>query len=174
MISRAQKHWIIATAVAWVIALSVAIALGSWLYRRSPEILGRLVSTDPSPARQALRLRLEADRLVHEALLRHEAATSGTAAIQTTTGALISEVAPLLEMAERLYLQSLDAATSQPPLLFQLGEVNFLRGQRARGYLYLARYWEALGEKGLARAYRRAASETDSSATIPLQTTIRP
>jgi len=168
MSSKTDKHWLVAVLIVWTLTLLAAIAAVCLVHRQSLAILNRLVSGDPAPARQALRLRLEADRLVHEALLRHEAATSATAAVRITTGALVSEVVPLLEQAERLYLQSLDAASSQPALLFQLGEVSLLRGQSARGYLYLARYWNAIGEKGLARAYRRMAAEVDASTTIPL------
>jgi len=163
-----EKRWIKSALVVWFIALAVTIGVALYVHRRAAAILDFLVASDPAPSRQALYLRLEADRLVHQAYLRHEAVTSGTAGARDATGTLLSEVVPLLERAERLYLESLDAATSQPGILFQLSEVSFLRGQRARGYLYLARYWEMAGERGLARAYRRLASERDPSATISL------
>jgi hypothetical protein len=127
-----------------------------------------MVLTDPSAGRRALRLRLEADRLVRDAFRRHEAVTSGPAAATVATGTLVAEVSPVLERAERFYLESLDVDTSQPTLLFQLGEVNFLLGRRARAYQFLARYWEAIGEAELARSYRRRARETAPEATVPL------
>jgi hypothetical protein len=173
MVPQTEKRWIIAAAISWAIVLSAAIGVVLYVHRHSAAILSHLVSTDPAPARRALYCRLEADRLVHEAFLLHEAATSKTAGTQTpaqdATGALVPDAAPLLERAEQLYLASLDAMTSQPGVLFRLGEVSFLRGQRARGFLYLARYWDAVGEKSLSRAYRRLAIETDPSATIPLR-----
>ena len=169
MSGQTDRRWITASAIAWAVILAAAIALAFHVYPRSPDILRDLVSTDPSPTRQALYRRLEADRLVHEAFARHEAAMSGTPSASASSGTLVAEAAPFLEQAERLYLASLDAVTSQPALLFQLGEVSFLRGRRAQGYLYLSRYWEAVEERGLARAYSRLAQETDPSATIPLQ-----
>jgi len=166
---RTEKHDLLATVLLWAIALVAAIAAVSYVHRRSDAILDFLVQDDPAPNRRALRSRLEADKLVHEAFLRHEIATSGTAAAGVATGTLMLDAIPLLERAEKLYLDSLEAVTSQPAVLFQLGEVSFLQGKRARAYLYMARYWEAIGERTLARAYRRFASDIDPSATIPLR-----
>ena len=100
--------------------------------------------------------------------MRHEAATSGTAGARMADSALVPEVAPLLEAAERLYLESLDAVSSQPGLLFQLGEVNFLLGRRTRAHLFMSRYWAALGEEDLARVYRRRAAEIDANTSLAL------
>ena len=166
---RSGKTWLVVGLVVWVVALAGAGWLARFVHRRSPAILDRLTATDPAPARRALRLRLEADRLVHGALVLHEAATSGSLADENrTTGTLVAEAAPLLEEAERLYLESLEAATSQPGVLFQLGEVNLLLGRRAGGYLFLARYWEATGEPALARAYRERARALDPATSISL------
>ena len=169
MLQPSDKHWIIGAVIGW--AITVAAAIGAILYVRyhSAALLDHLVSGDPAPSRQALYCQLQADQLVQQALLLHEAATSGTTRSLTANGTLVPQTAPLLEQAEQLYLESLDAVTSQPALLFQLGEVNLLRGQRARGYLYLERYWEAMGETGLARAYHSRATAIDPSATIPLR-----
>ena len=169
MSSQSEKRLVVVAAILTAITLAVAIAALIYVRARSVAILNYLASTDPSPARQALLRRLEADRPVREALQSHEAATTATAATQRAGGALAAEIAPLLEKAERSYLASLDAATSQPALLFQLGEVNLLLGRRARAYLYLARYWNAMGEKELSQTYTRLARETDPSASIPLR-----
>jgi len=163
------KCWIIGAFIGWALTIAAAVVAILYVRHRSAVLLDHLVSGDPAPSRQALYRRLQADDLVHQALLLHEAATSGTTRSLTTNGALVPQTAPLFEQAEQLYLESLDAVTSQPALLFQLGEVNLLRGQRARGYLYLERYWEAMGEDGLARAYHSRATATDPSATIPLR-----
>jgi len=164
-----ERRWILVAAIIWAVALAVVIAGGRYLRAHSTALLNYVVSTDPEPKRQALYRRMEADRLVREALRQNDAATSGGLAPRPRNGALIPEVAPLLQQAERLYLESYDETTTRTGLLFQLGEVNFLMGRRARGYLYLARYWDAVGEKELARAYRRRAGELDSAATIPLR-----
>lgn len=167
MSKRKEPQGILVPVVVCVLALAGAIIVGGYVHRRAPTILERLVATDPAPPRRALRLRLEADRLVREALARHEAATSGSVAGDAlTSGPLVSDAVPLLREAERLYLESLDAATSQPGLLFQLGEVNLLLGRRARGFLFMARYWEAMGESALARAYRERAKAIDPTLSI--------
>jgi len=167
-----QRERRLAVVAAILTAITLAVAIGAVVYvrGRSVAILNRLASTDPSPARQALLRRLEADRLVREALRDHEAATTGTAATQPAGGGAVApQIVPLLEKAERSYLASLDAASSQPALLFELGEVNLLMGRRARAYLYLARYWEAMGEKELGQTYTRLAHDAEASATISLR-----
>jgi len=160
MTATRHRAWLAAAAIAWAAALTSIIAAGVYVHSRTQPILTDLVVNDPSPRTQALARRLEADRLLIEALRIHEAATTGTAApAPRADGALVAQAVPLLEKAEQLYLAVADAETSQPGLLFYLAEVNFLMGRERQADAYLSRYWQAAGNQPLATLYGRLAKE---------------
>ncbi len=166
--NRDEKRWLWIAAVCWAAILVLALAAGRIIHRRAVAIVTHLVSADPKAERRSVYLRLEADRLVKEALERHEAAGSKAGAKdRSTTGSLIADVHPLLEQAERLYLEYYDAGTSPATVLFPLAEVNLLMGRQARGFMYLSCYWEAQKQPVLAEAYRRRAAAMQSSSTSP-------
>ncbi|MCX8038592.1 MAG: hypothetical protein N3D11_16370, partial [Candidatus Sumerlaeia bacterium] len=120
-----EKRWLVIAGVCWAVILSLALTAGYLIHRRAVAIVTHLVSADPKAERRSVYLRLEADRLVKEALERHEAAASKTGVQERpTTGVLIAEVHPLLEQAERLYLEYYDTGTSPATVLFPLAEVN--------------------------------------------------
>lgn len=160
-----EKKWLVGAVVVWAIAMAAIIAVVFYFHRRSQEILISLVANDPNARRQAVLLRLEADRKVNEALLQHQQATSASLEARTSGTVLIAEVVPLLEEAERLYLESLDENSSQPGVLFHLSEVNSLLGRRARAARYLSRYWETQGEPEMARVFADQAVKLDSATT---------
>ena len=160
-----EKRWLVGAVVVWAVAMAAIVAVVFHFHSRSREILISLVANDPDARRQALLFRLEGDRKVNEALLQHERATSGTVESRTSDTVLIVSVTPLLEEAERLYLKSLDENSSQPGVLFHLGEVNALMGRRAQSARYLSRYWEMQGEPEMARVFQDEAEKLDSATT---------
>jgi hypothetical protein len=152
---RVEKKWLIAIAVLWAIGMVAIVGTGIAVQRRAVSVLQWIVQSDPNDWTRAPRSRLEADRLVIEALHRRERAAALAPATTTASAAAAPEqTLPLLEKAERLYLDSLDARTSQPGLLFYVAELNFLMGRIKNGNQWIVRYWEALGETPLADSWR--------------------
>ena len=168
MAATKERRWLLAAVACWIFLMAAAVTVIVYVHHRSVAILDRLVATDPSPDWRANRLRLDADSLVREALLIHEQSATGTIeSALAESRPFCDEAIALLEKAERLYLESLDAQSSQPAVLFQLGEVNFLLGRRSRAYRYLAAFWEARGDDDLARVYRNQARRLDGRDPTP-------